>query len=88
MYLPSFRVVATALTLACPTLVLAHEAHAARQPTAAVIAGRSNAYAWCLQNGSADVTDCSFNDRSQCEATAAGGLGECVRAAQGALIRD
>ena len=88
MYLPSFRVVATALTLACPTLVLAHEAHAAPQPRAAVIAVRSNAYTWCLQNDAAGVSDCSFNDRSQCEATAAGGLGECVRATQGALFRD
>jgi hypothetical protein len=33
---------------------------------------------WCLHNYSADEIDCSYVDRSQCAATAAGGLGECA----------
>jgi hypothetical protein len=33
---------------------------------------------WCLHNYSADEIDCSYVDRSQCAATAAGGLGQCV----------
>jgi hypothetical protein len=32
---------------------------------------------WCLHNYSADEFDCSYADRSQCAATAAGGLGQC-----------
>jgi hypothetical protein len=35
-------------------------------------------YTWCLHNYSADAIDCSYSNRKQCEATAAGGLGECV----------
>jgi hypothetical protein len=34
-------------------------------------------HSWCLHNYSADEIDCSYVDRSQCAATAAGGLGQC-----------
>jgi hypothetical protein len=88
MYRPSFRNLVTALSLACLPVVLGHEAHAAPFRPAAVTTARSNSYAWCLQNDAEGATDCSFNDRNQCEATAAGGLGECVPAAPTALIRD
>jgi hypothetical protein len=33
---------------------------------------------WCLHNYSANEIDCSYVDRSQCAATAAGGLGQCA----------
>jgi hypothetical protein len=33
---------------------------------------------WCLHNYSADEIDCSYVDRSQCAAIAAGGLGQCA----------
>jgi hypothetical protein len=36
---------------------------------------------WCLHNYSADEIDCSYVDRSQCAATAAGGLGQCAPSA-------
>jgi hypothetical protein len=36
-------------------------------------AGRS----WCLHDYVHDYVDCSFSNRSQCVATASGGLGEC-----------
>ncbi|WP_375144097.1 DUF3551 domain-containing protein [Bradyrhizobium sp. Ash2021] len=49
---------------------------------------RTNDYSWCLQNDSTGVNDCSFIDRNQCEATAAGGLGECARIAPAARPRD
>ena len=32
---------------------------------------------WCLHDCAADDTDCSYSSRSQCAATASGGLGEC-----------
>jgi hypothetical protein len=34
-------------------------------------------HSWCLHNYSEDEIDCSYVDRSQCAATAAGGLGQC-----------
>ena len=34
-------------------------------------------HSWCLHDYSADEIDCSYVDRSQCAATAAGGLGQC-----------
>jgi hypothetical protein len=34
-------------------------------------------HSWCLHNYSADEIDCSYVGRSQCAATAAGGLGQC-----------
>jgi hypothetical protein len=43
--------------------------------------------AWCLQGDTAGV-DCSFNNRSQCEATAVGGLGECVPMMPGIREKD
>ena len=36
-------------------------------------AGRS----WCLHDYASDIVDCSYSNRSQCAATASGGLGEC-----------
>src|ERR1700757_4008416 len=38
---------------------------------------RVGSNSWCLHNYSADEFDCSYTDRSQCAATAAGGLGQC-----------
>jgi hypothetical protein len=32
---------------------------------------------WCLHNYADDYVDCSYSNRSQCAATAAGGLGQC-----------
>jgi hypothetical protein len=32
---------------------------------------------WCLHNYADDNVDCSYSSRSQCAATASGGLGEC-----------
>ena len=32
---------------------------------------------WCLHDYANDNTDCSYYSRSQCAATASGGLGEC-----------
>lgn len=88
MYQPLFRGVVTALSLACLPFIFAHEAHAAAlQPAAsAIVAMRTNDYSWCLQYEGA--TDCSFSSRSQCAATASGGLGECVYIAPGAQPRD
>jgi hypothetical protein len=88
MYRPSFRGVATALVVACLPLVFAPEAHSAvlRPATTAVFA-HGNLDTWCLQSDTAGV-DCSFSNRSQCEATAAGGLGECVPMMPGMRERD
>jgi hypothetical protein len=36
---------------------------------------RIGSNSWCLHNYLADEFDCSYADRSQCAATAAGGLG-------------
>ena len=78
MYRLSFRGVATALFVACLPLVSASEAHsAALRPATAAVFAHNNLNAWCLQGDTAGV-DCSFSNRSQCEATATGGLGECV----------
>jgi hypothetical protein len=33
---------------------------------------------WCLHNYSSDEINCSYVDRSQCAATAAGGNGQCA----------
>jgi Protein of unknown function (DUF3551) len=35
-------------------------------------------HSWCLRDYSDGINDCSFGGRAQCEATAAGGLGECM----------
>jgi|SRR6516162_1433312 hypothetical protein len=32
---------------------------------------------WCLHDYVNDIVDCSYSNRSQCVATASGGLGEC-----------
>lgn len=32
---------------------------------------------WCLHDDVNDIVDCSYSNRSQCAATASGGLGEC-----------
>ena len=32
---------------------------------------------WCLHQYANDIVDCSYSNRSQCEATASGGLGQC-----------
>jgi hypothetical protein len=32
---------------------------------------------WCLHDYADDDIDCSYSSRSQCAATASGGLGEC-----------
>ena len=78
MYRLSFRGIATALFVASAVLVaVAHAQAATLQPARAAVGMQNNLDAWCLQGDSAGV-DCSFNNRSQCEATAAGGLGECV----------
>src|SRR5262249_7828059 len=88
MYRQSFRGVVTALFVACLPFVLAQEARSAplRPTTAAVVAARTNAHSWCLQYDGG--TDCSFSNRAQCAATAAGGLGECVATTSGAWTRD
>lgn len=89
MYRLSFRGVATALAVACLPLVFAPEAHsAALRPATAAAFAHGNLDAWCLQGDTAGVADCSFNNRSQCEATAAGGLGECVPMMPGMRSRD
>jgi len=88
MHQSSFRGVVTALSLAVLPFVFAHEAHAAapRPAAAAVAAMRTNDYSWCLQYDGA--TDCSFSNRSQCAATAAGHAGECIYIAPSAQPRD
>ena len=88
MYRLSFRGVATAFVVACLPLVFAPQAHAAAlRPATAAVFAHSNLDTWCLQGDSAGV-DCSFSNRSQCEATAAGGLGECVPMMPGMRERD
>ncbi len=88
MYQLSFRGIATALFVACAPLVSAADAHAAAlRPATAAVFMRSNSDAWCLQGDTAGV-NCSFSTRSQCEATAAGGLGECVPMVPGRRERD
>jgi hypothetical protein len=88
MYQLSFRGVATALVVACLPLVSAPEAHAAApRPATTAVFAHSNLDTWCLQGDTAGV-DCSFSNRSQCEATAAGGLGECVPMMPGMRERD
>ena len=88
MYRSSFRGIATALVVACSPLAFATIAHAAVHRPATVAAFAQNKLdAWCLQGDSAGV-DCSFSNRSQCEASAAGGLGECVPMMPGMRERD
>jgi hypothetical protein len=88
MYRLAFRGVATALLVACLPFVSAPEAHSAvLRPAPAAVFAHGNLDAWCLQGDTAGV-DCSFSNRSQCEATAAGGLGECVRMMPGMRSRD
>jgi hypothetical protein len=85
MYQLSLRHVATALLLASLSVVVVSEAHAAaRRPTVAVVAARTHEYPWCLHNYGEDYIDCSFRTRSQCEGTAAGGIGQCDLIAPGA----
>ena len=87
MHQSSFRGVVTALSLAVLPFVFAHEAHAAApRPATAAAAMRTNDYSWCLQYDGA--TDCSFSNRSQCAATAAGHAGECIYIAPSAQPRD
>jgi hypothetical protein len=89
MYRPLFRAVTTTLLVACLPVVFSQEAHsAALRPAAATVVAPRNLNAWCLQSDAAGVADCSFSDRSQCEATAAGGLGECVPVMPGMRSRD
>ena len=38
---------------------------------------RISNHSWCLHNYSDDYIDCSYSGRSQCAATASGGLGGC-----------
>jgi hypothetical protein len=79
MYRLSLRGIATALVIACVPLVSAPQAHAAvLRPATSAVFTQNKLDAWCLQDDTAGVTDCSFSNRSQCEATAAGGLGECA----------
>ena len=88
MYRSSFRGVATAFVVACLPLVFAPEAHSATlRPATTAVFAHSNLDTWCLQSDTAGV-DCSFSNRSQCEATAAGGLGECVPMMPGMRERD
>jgi len=88
MYRPSLRGVATAFVVACLPLVFAPEAHsAALRPATAAVFTHSNLNTWCLQGDTAGV-DCSFSNRSQCEATATGGLGECVPMIAGIRERE
>jgi hypothetical protein len=42
-----------------------------------VSSGGVGGHSWCLHDYSANEIDCSYVDRSQCAATAAGGLGQC-----------
>jgi Protein of unknown function (DUF3551) len=89
MYRPLFRGVATAFVVACLPLVFAPEAHStALRPATAAVFAHNNLNAWCLQSDAAGVSDCSFSNRSQCEATATGGLGECVPMMAGMRERD
>jgi hypothetical protein len=39
--------------------------------------GTSVGRSWCLHDYVNDNVDCSYSNRSQCAATASGGLGEC-----------
>lgn len=81
-----FRGGATAFFVVCLPLVVPQEAHSAALRPAAAVAVILNA--WCLQSDTAGVADCSFSNRSQCEATAAGGLGECVPMMAGMREQD
>jgi Protein of unknown function (DUF3551) len=38
---------------------------------------RTTVGSWCLHDYADDDIDCSYSSRSQCAATASGGLGEC-----------
>ena len=40
--------------------------------------GIAAGHSWCLHDYANDYVDCSFSNRSQCAATASGGLGECL----------
>jgi hypothetical protein len=86
MYKPSFRNVVAALSLACLPLVFAHQANAAPLRPAAATAARTTDYSWRFQYDGG--TDCSFSNRNQCAATAAGHAGECVYIPSGAQPRD
>jgi hypothetical protein len=39
--------------------------------------GTGGGRSWCLHDYADDNVDCSYSNRSQCAATASGGLGEC-----------
>jgi hypothetical protein len=39
--------------------------------------GTGTGRSWCLHDYVNDIVDCSYSNRSQCAATASGGLGEC-----------
>jgi hypothetical protein len=81
----SFRnlVIAAALssTVSVPALAQKFPLQTGREHGSAslVLATRgARIHPWCLLDYSAGVRDCSYHNRRQCAATAAGGLGECV----------
>ncbi len=89
MYRLLSRGVAAAFFVACLPFAFPQEVHsAALRPAAAAVIAQGHLNAWCLQSDTAGVADCSFSNHSQCEATAAGGLGECVPMMAGMRERD
>src|ERR1700754_1551066 len=82
------RIIATLMSLAISTPIFAQDVRrvpyqdrgfARRSLGAAERTSRDPySYAWCLQSNLENALDCSYSSRAQCEATAAGGLGECA----------
>jgi hypothetical protein len=70
----SFKTLAALASAAASTPVFSRTLE--RQARHNVSSGVAS-HSWCLHNYSADEIDCSYVDRTQCAATAAGGLGQC-----------
>ena len=78
----SFKTLAALALLLVTTSMPAFSTILQRQPDSNYVSSgakraRIGSNSWCLHNYSADEFDCSYADRSQCAATAAGGLGQC-----------
>jgi hypothetical protein len=80
------RIAATVASMALSTPIFAQNAQMLRHPDygfsrhtlLAPDRTKIGGHSWCLRDYSSDTNDCSFTDRAQCEATEAGGLGECM----------
>jgi hypothetical protein len=77
----SFKILAALALLSATASTPVFSTTLQRQARHYVLSGAKRAgvasHSWCLHNYSADETDCSYVDRSQCAETAAGGLGQC-----------